>query len=91
MEMCRKIDEKNTELHALLAATNVITPEISRALAESAQLRVECQQAMLGHFYEMAQVMPPEQGKRYLTWVQQETLMPGQRLPQQPPPSTHTP
>jgi Spy/CpxP family protein refolding chaperone len=76
MEMCRKIDEKNVELQKLLAATNTITPEIKQTLNEAAQLRVECQQAMLAHFYEVAQVMPPEQGRRYLAWVRQETLMP---------------
>jgi Spy/CpxP family protein refolding chaperone len=86
MAMCRKIDEKNAELQTLLAATNVITPEIRKALAESAQLRAECEQAMLAHFYEVAQVMPPEQGRRYLAWVQSATMMPGQ-MPQFP----HTP
>jgi Spy/CpxP family protein refolding chaperone len=88
MAMCRRIDEKNAELQTLLAATNVITPEIKQALAESAQLRAECQQAMLAHFYAVAQVMPPEQGRRYLAWVQQATLMPGQ-MPQSL--SRHTP
>ena len=76
MEMCRKIDEKNGELQKLLAATNTVTPEIKQTLNEAAQLRVECQQTMLAHFYDVAQVMPPEQGRRYLAWVRQETLMP---------------
>lgn len=84
MEMCRKIDAKNAQLHKLLAATNVVTPEINRALAESAQLRVECQGAMLQHFYEISQGMSPEQGKRYLTWVQTETLVPSRMPPTQP-------
>jgi len=86
MAMCRQIDEKNAELQSLLAATNVITPEIKQALAESAQLRVECEQAMLAHFYEVAQVMPPEQARRYLAWVQSATMMPGQMAQ-----SHHTP
>lgn len=84
MEMCRKIDAKNEQLHKLLAATNVITPDIKQALAEGARLRMECQAAMLGHFYEVAQAMPTDQGKRYLAWVQQETSMPGQMPPTQP-------
>jgi Spy/CpxP family protein refolding chaperone len=84
MAMCRQIDAKNAELQTLLAATNGITPEIKEALAESAQLRVECEQAMLAHFYEVAQVMPPEQGRRYLAWVQSATMMPGQ-MPQSTP------
>ncbi len=81
MEMCRKIDAKNAELQKLLAATNVITPEIKQALADAAQIRAECQAGMLQHFNEVAQTMPPEQGKRYLEWVWQETLKTQQMLP----------
>lgn len=81
MEMCRKIDAKNAQLQKLLAATNVITPEIKQALAETAEIRAECEAAMLEHFYKVAQTMPPEQGKRYLEWVQQETLKPTRMMP----------
>ena len=88
MEMCRKIDEKNDQLQRLLAATNVINPEIKQTLAESAQLRAACQTAMLEHLYEVARVMPPEQAKRYLDWMQNETLMPGMPFTKHPPPSS---
>jgi nitrate reductase assembly molybdenum cofactor insertion protein NarJ len=81
MEMCRMIDEKNAQVEKLLAATNVITPEIREALAEAAEIRAECETAMLEHFYKVAQTMPPEQGKRYLSWVQQETLKPQHMMP----------
>jgi hypothetical protein len=81
MEMCRKIDAKNAQIEKLLAATNVITPGIRKALAEAAEIRAECEAAMLEHFYKVAQTMPPEQGKRYLAWVQQETLKPQQMMP----------
>ena len=84
-EMCRRIDEKNAKLQQLLAATNNVTPDIKAALAEAAQVRTECQTAMLKHFYEVSRAMPPEQGKRYLAWVQQETLIPGQMVPTSPP------
>jgi hypothetical protein len=84
MEMCRKIDEKNAQLHNLLAATNDLTPDIKQALADAAQLRLECQTAMLEHFYEVARAMPPDQGRRYLAWVHHETLMPGQMPPIHP-------
>src|SRR5438477_10180086 len=90
-EMCRKIDEKNGQLQRLLAATNVVTPEIKRALAETAQCRVECQAAMLEHFYEVAHVMPREQGQRYLGWVQEATLMPGHMPPTQAPGTSRMP
>jgi uncharacterized membrane protein len=86
-EMCRKIAEKNAEVERLLAATNAITPEIKGALAEAAQLRAQCQANMLAHFYAVARTMPPDQGRRYLAWVRQETLAPAQMMPSRPPSS----
>jgi hypothetical protein len=75
-EMCRRIDLKNAELKALLASTNTLTEDIEKALTGAAQLRVDCQKMMLKHFYEVSQTMPPEQGKRYLAWVQEKTFLP---------------
>jgi hypothetical protein len=74
-ERCHQIDMRNQGLAQLLAATNNITPEIEKALAESALLRAECQKKMLQHFYEVSRTMPPEQGKRYLAWVQSKTVL----------------
>ena len=74
-ERCHRIDLKNQALAQLLAATNNITPEIEKALAESALLRAECQKKMLQHFYDVSRTMPPEQGKRYLAWVQSKTVL----------------
>jgi hypothetical protein len=74
-ERCRLIDDKNEHLKELLASTNSITPEIEGALTEAAQLRAECQKKMLQHFYEVSRTMPPEQGRRYLAWVQEQTIM----------------
>ncbi len=90
-EMCRRIDEKNAQLKKLLAGANMVTPEIKKALAESAQVRSDCQAAMLQHFYEVSRVMPPDQGKRYLAWLQQQTLAPSHTVPTEPPElsSTH--
>lgn len=90
-EMCRRIDAQNTRLQQLLAATNTVTLEIEQALAETARLRAECQSAMLKHFYEVAGIMPPEQGRRYLAWVQSETLLPARMVPVQPSRSRATP
>ena len=75
MEMCRRIDAKNAEIKALLTKTNVITPEIEQKLAEASQVRLECQKKMLSHFYEVSRAMPPEQGKRYLAWVEKNTSL----------------
>src|SRR5439155_6941654 len=82
--MCGRIDEQNAKVQQLLAATNAVSPEIKKALAETARLRAECETAMLQHFYETSRQMPPEQGKRYLSWVQSQTLLPGQMVPTKP-------
>jgi hypothetical protein len=74
MERCQRIDAKNAELRTLLAATNVLTPEIEKAISEAAQLRADCQRAMLEHFFRVSQTMPPEQGKRYFGWVVSKTF-----------------
>lgn len=73
---CQRIDAKNAELKKLLANTNTVTPEIEKALQDAARLRAECQKAMLQHFYEVSQTMPPEQGRRYFSWVIARTLGP---------------
>ncbi len=74
-QRCQRIDEKNQHLKHLLAGTNTVTAEIAATLAETAQLRAECQKQMLQHFYEVSRTMPPEQGKRYLAWVQDRTIL----------------
>ena len=90
-ERCRQIDEKNTHLKHLLAMTNAITPDIERTLAEAASLRAECYKQMLDHFYQVSKTMPPEQGKRYLSWVQNRTILSGaHQAMQASEPPTHT-
>ena len=76
MGRCLVIDAKNRELKRLLASTNIMTSEIEKALYETAQLRADCQKAMLQHFYEVSRMMPANQGKRYLAWVQEQTILP---------------
>ena len=73
-EMCERISTKNAELKTIMAKTNAVTPEIRNKLAEIAGLRSECQAGMLQHFFEVSQAMSPEQGKRYLEWIQSKTL-----------------
>ena len=76
MDRCRRIEQKNEELKELLAQATSVTPEIERKLTEAAALRVECQKAMLNHFMAVSKAMPPAQGKRYLAWIEQQTVMP---------------
>jgi Heavy-metal resistance len=73
-QRCHLIDQKNQQVAHLLAASDHVTPEIDKALKDAALLRADCQQKMLEHFYEVSRTMPPEQGKRYLAWVQQQTI-----------------
>jgi hypothetical protein len=73
-EMCGHIAVKSAELRAMLAATNKVTPEIEGKLAEIAGMRAQCQRNMLDHFYAVSRAMPPEEGRRYLEWIQAQTL-----------------
>jgi hypothetical protein len=75
-EMCERIDEQNAKIRDLLGKTDGVTPEVQEAMTESARLRVECQTMMLKHVFEVSRNMPPEQGKRYLQWVQEKTFLP---------------
>jgi len=75
-ERCHRIDERNQQLKQLLGATNTVTPEIDKLLSDAAKLRAECHKQMLQHFYEVSRTMPPEQGRRYLAWVQERTILP---------------
>ena len=79
-DMCRQIEAQNQRLRALLAATNQMTAGIESAIAESARLRGQCQRNMLEHFYEVSRTMPPEQGRRYLAWVQERTFLAGESM-----------
>ncbi|MBA4149626.1 MAG: hypothetical protein H0X66_16060 [Verrucomicrobia bacterium] len=74
-EMCSRIAAKNEELETLLKTAETLTPEIEEKLREANDLRFECQRGMLQHFFQVSRAMPPEQGKRYLEWVQQRTLL----------------
>lgn len=75
-ELCRQIAARNAELQQLLAGTNVDAKAVEQKLKEAGDLRVQCQQNMFNHFVEVSRQMPPEQGRRYLQWVQQRTLTP---------------
>ena len=73
-EICGQIATKNAALKTILAQTNTVTPDIVNKLAEIAQLRAQCQKNMLEHFYAVSRSMPPDQGQRYLEWIQAQTV-----------------
>ena len=62
------------------AEAGAVTPEVEKKLAEAASLRLECQTAMLNHFLAVSKAMPAEQGKRYLSWIEQRTFMPEHKM-----------
>ncbi len=89
-ERCRLIRQMNDKLGQLLATTSDVTPEIESVLTERAKMRSECQAAMLKHFFEVSRTMRPEQGKRYLAWVQEQTCLREQMMNHDEVPRTHT-
>jgi hypothetical protein len=74
-ERCKRIDELNDTLANRLANATEVTPELEKLLSERAQMRATCQAEMLKHFFEVSRTMPPEQGKRYLAWVRENTCL----------------
>jgi hypothetical protein len=60
-----------------------MTPEIEAVMAQRAKMRTDCEAEMLKHFLAVSRTMPPEQGRRYLAWVEQQTFMRGEAMEQQ--------
>lgn len=74
LEMCAQIAAKKNELAAALANATNVTVEAENKLSELHALRARCQTQMLHHFFEVSHLMPPEQGRRYLTEMEKLTL-----------------
>jgi hypothetical protein len=81
-ERCKRIAEQDRRLEQMLFKTEAITPEIENLLAERAKTRADCEAEMLRHFLEVSRTMPPEEGRRYLQWVEQQTCLSGQAMEQ---------
>lgn len=73
-EFCERIDTRKRELQALLVSPANANATVEQKLIEVGTVRAQCQAAMLQHFREISQVMPPEQGRRYLVEMQRLTL-----------------
>jgi Heavy-metal resistance len=72
---CRRIADLTQKLEHELRAASGVTPEIKKLLSQRAQERADCQAEMLEHFFAVSRTMPPDQGRRYLAWVQQQTCL----------------
>jgi hypothetical protein len=81
-QRCMRIAELNGKLEQLLSKASTVTPEIQAMLSDRAKMRADCEAEMLNHFLQVSRMMPPEQGQRYLQWVEQQTFMSGQAMEQ---------
>lgn len=79
-ERCRHLEELTRKLEGLLGKNAAVTPELQELLLERARTRAVCEAEMLKHFLEVSRSMPPEQGRRYLAWVEQQTLLTRQSM-----------
>ena len=79
---CQKIEEQNQKLQQLFSQASAVTPEIQNLLNERAKMRADCEVEMMKHFIEVSRTMPAEQGRRYLDWVEKQTVLRGQAMEQ---------
>jgi len=87
---CQRIAATNALIRDRIGSQTNVTPEVESLLTSAAQLRTQCQRQMLEHFYQISRAMPPEQGRRYLEWVQDQVFsMPHEQAPSTSQPSTH--
>lgn len=69
--MCTSIAASRAKLERLAGESRQVTPELTAAFQERADLDGVCRKAMLSHFYETAACMNDKQAARYL-----ETVLP---------------
>ena len=67
--VCRDLTRRIETSHARLAALTrqgKMSAELEAALREHADIHLDCQRAMLKHFYATAACLPPDLAQRYL-------------------------
>lgn len=67
--MCRTIAEARAKMEELARTSRAMTPELAAAIREHARVQAECQQKMLGHLYQTADLFDGPQAARYLEKV----------------------
>lgn len=72
--MCRMVMAKQEEVETALNNTTNVSPVAQQKLDELAACRAHCQSQMLQYFVSVGQVMPPDQGRRYLADMERNTL-----------------
>ena len=83
-ERCLRIAEQDRQLQELLAGATNVTPEIENLLLNRAKMRANCEAEMLKHFLAVSRTMPPEQGRRYLAWVETRCCLRGEAMEERP-------
>lgn len=73
-EYCNRIAAEKSALQMIVEEGRSGTEAATQSLNEIAQVRAQCQSAMLRHFEEVSRVMPEEQGRRYLDEMRRLTL-----------------
>jgi hypothetical protein len=73
-EFCDRIADEKRSLQLMVEQGQGGTVEATDRLNEIARTRARCQAAMLQHFEEVSEVMPPKQGQRYLAEMRRLTL-----------------
>jgi hypothetical protein len=74
--LCSRIDAQHHRLKQLMESADDVTAEITQVVNEANAIRAQCQTEMLRHFFAVSKAMPPEQGRRYLAWMHDQTLAP---------------
>lgn len=64
--LCMKVMASHDKIKKLTHSGTQVSPELTAALQERAVLHVECQTAMLAHFYQTAACLSPEKARNYL-------------------------
>ncbi len=65
-ELARRLETSHIKLDKLTATAMGISPALELALKEHSEVHLECQLAMLKHFYETAGYLSPAQAQQYL-------------------------
>lgn len=72
--LCKRIAVARNRVKELVLAETEVTPALEAALREEADLRAECQAAMLGHIYITAAALPSDKSRAYLDAMLPEVL-----------------
>lgn len=71
---CAEYLQAQGALTAALKRNTAPGPELDQVVAALYQVQAKCQTGMLKHGYEMAAVMAPDQGARYLAMIKARVL-----------------